>query len=80
MYPASMRILVLAAMLSACAGSSNSNGNDCELLAQDIRTKGGTRAKGICASTQPDDVTRFGPACATLKKCQGGETGDLFTP
>lgn len=74
-----MRILVLAAMLSACAGSST-NGNDCEQLAQDIRTKGGTRAKGICASTQPDDVTRFGPACATLKKCQGGETGDLFTP
>ena len=37
-------------------------------VAREIRDKAGTRYKGICTSTIPDDVTRFGPACATLKQ------------
>ena len=37
-------------------------------VAREIQDKAGTRAKGICTSTAPDDVKRFGPACATLKQ------------
>ena len=37
-------------------------------VAREIRDKAGTRYLGICTSTIPEDVTRFGPACATLKQ------------
>ncbi len=37
-------------------------------VAREIQDKAGTRSKGICTSTAADDVTRFGPACATLKQ------------
>jgi hypothetical protein len=37
-------------------------------VAREIQDKAGTRAKGICTSTAADDVTRFGPACTTLKQ------------
>ncbi len=36
-------------------------------VAADIRTKAGARAQGICSSTAQADITRFGPACQTLK-------------
>ena len=39
-----------------------------DAVAREIQDKAGTRAKGICTSTVPDDVKRFGPACTTLKQ------------
>lgn len=38
-----------------------------DTVAQDIRLKAGPRAPGICSSTSQADITRFGPACQTLK-------------
>ena len=37
-------------------------------VAREIRDKAGTRATGICTSTNKDDVARFGNACTTLKQ------------
>ena len=37
-------------------------------VAREITDKAGTRSKGICTSQVPEDITRFGPACTTLKE------------
>ncbi len=72
-------LLLMGPLIAACSGTSSGTSTkqgECDAIAQEIRDKAGTRAKGICTSTAKDDVTRFGNACATLKQCQGSY-GDL---
>jgi hypothetical protein len=65
---------VLLALLAACASGSTgpSPGSttqaDCDKIATDIRTARGQN--GVCTSTVPADVAKFGKACAALKDCQ----------
>lgn len=39
-----------------------------DAVATEIRTKAGPNAPGICSSTDPATVQRFGPACQTLRE------------
>ena len=52
---------------SSTSGAGKTTQADCDKIAEDIRTHGGR--VGVCSSTAPADVERFGKACAALKDC-----------
>lgn len=64
-----MRRIGMLALVAACAACSGTTESDCDKIAEDIRMRAGARAQGICFSTAPEDVKRFGEACKALKEC-----------
>ncbi len=62
-----MKTLFVLVLVSGCTAGRPTQA-DCDEIAQEIRTHGGTR--GICSSTKPTDISRFGKACNALTQCE----------
>jgi hypothetical protein len=63
---ARMGLFSFVLLLAGC--SSGTTQADCDKIANDIRDAGG--GAGVCVSTAPADVAKFGKACAALKDCE----------
>ena len=69
-------MLLVAALLSACASCSGRSDEECYEIAATIRDAAAKRTapisyRGICSSADPAIAKDLGSACAKLRECQG---------